>query len=57
MARNDIAHHKSINYSRRSKNTLIHDLELILRHLEFNFEGALNGIDPSNSVTMHLKYI
>lgn len=57
MARNDIAHHKPINYSRRSKNILIHDLELILRHLEFNFEGALNGIDPSSSITGHLTYI
>lgn len=57
MARNDIAHHKPINYSRRSKSALIHDLELILRHLEFNVEGALNGIDPLSSITGHLTYI
>lgn len=55
-ARNDVAHHKPIDYSRRGKRDLIEDMELILRHLNFNLEDAINGIDPQHTI-VNLRYI
>ena len=55
-ARNDIAHHKPIDYSRRGKRDLIEDMEIILRHLNFNIEDAINGIDPQHTI-VSLKYL
>lgn len=49
-ARNDVAHHKPIDYSRRGKRDLIEDMELILRHLNFNLEDAINGIDSQHTI-------
>jgi hypothetical protein len=49
-ARNDVAHHKPIDYSRRGKRDLIEDIELILRHLNFNLEDAINGIDSLHTI-------
>lgn len=54
-ARNDVAHHKPIDYSRRGKRDLIEDMELILRHLNFNLEDAINGIDPQHAI-VSLRY-
>lgn len=55
-ARNDVAHHKPIDYSRRGKRDLIEDMELILRHLNFNLEDAINGIDAQHTIGS-LRYI
>lgn len=56
-ARNDIAHHKPINHSaRRSRQHLIEDIELILCHLGFNLDDAVNNIDPNHSI-IQLRYI
>ena len=55
-ARNDVAHHKPIDYTRRPRRELIHDMEVILRHLNYNVEDAVNGIDPRH-VIIHLRYL
>jgi hypothetical protein len=55
-ARNDISHHKPINYSRRARSDLIKDCEVLLCHLDFNLEAAINGIDPSHQI-IRLQYI
>ena len=56
-ARNDIAHHKSINHSQgRRRNDLIEDIEHILCHLGFNLEDAINNIDPLHKIIV-LKYV
>lgn len=56
-ARNDIAHHKPINHSSgRRRQDLIHDIELILCHLGFNLDDAVNNIDPTHNL-INLKYI
>ncbi len=56
QARNDIAHHKPIDYRRRSRRDLIADMEVILRHLNYNVEDAVNGIDPRHSI-ITLRYL
>ncbi|WP_428739824.1 Abi family protein [Sulfurimonas sp.] len=56
LARNDVAHHKPIDYQRRGRQNLIHDMELILRHLNFNVEDTINGINGRNSI-INLQYI
>lgn len=56
LARNDVAHHKPIDYSRRSRRDLIHDIEIILRHLNFNLEDTINGIDPGHTI-VSLSYV
>lgn len=56
LARNDVAHHKPINYTRRRRQDLIHDMELILRHLNFNLEDTINGIDPLHTIVT-LRYV
>ena len=56
-ARNDIAHHKPINHSDgRRRKDLIEDIELILCHLGFNLNEAVNDIDPNHQI-IQLKYI
>ena len=56
-ARNDIAHHKPINHSDgRRRKDLIEDIELILCHLGFNLNEAVNDIDPNYKI-IQLKYI
>lgn len=56
-ARNDIAHHKPINHSHgRKRKDLIEDIELILCHLGFNLDDAVNNIDPKQTI-ISLKYI
>lgn len=55
--RNDIAHHKPINHSSgRRRQDLIEDIELILCHLGFNLDEAVNNIDPNHSI-IQLRYI
>lgn len=55
-ARNDIAHHKPINHSHnRRRQDLIHDIELILCHLGFNLDDAINNIDPNHNI-IQLQY-
>lgn len=56
-ARNDIAHHKAINHSNgRRRQNLINDIELILCHLGFNLDEAINNIDPHQNI-IKLQYI
>jgi hypothetical protein len=56
-ARNDIAHHKPINYTGSSKRkTLIGEVELLLCYMNFNLKDALNNIDSSHDIIPHLKY-
>lgn len=55
LARNDVAHHKPIDYRRTGRQDLIHDIELILRHLNFNVEDTINGIDSSHTI-VNLRY-
>lgn len=55
-ARNDIAHHKPINHPRnRRRQDLIYDIELILCHLGFNLDDAINNIDPNHTI-IKLQY-
>lgn len=55
-ARNDIAHHKPINHSSgRRRQDLIHDIELILCHLGFDLDEAINNIDPNHTI-IQLRY-
>ncbi len=55
-ARNDIAHHKPINHlANRRRQDLIHDIELILCHLGFNLDEAINNIDPNHTI-IQLQY-
>ncbi|MBD3798662.1 Abi family protein [Sulfuricurvum sp.] len=55
-ARNDISHHKPINYSRRGRSDLIKDCEVLLSNLDFNLEAAVNGIDPNHQI-IRLQYV
>lgn len=55
-ARNDIAHHKPINHpTGRGRQDLIHDIEIILCHLGFNLDEAINNIDPNHTI-IQLQY-
>ncbi|RLA78262.1 MAG: hypothetical protein DRG78_15560 [Epsilonproteobacteria bacterium] len=56
LARNDVAHHKPIDYTRRRRQDLIHDMELLLRHLNFNLEDTIDGIDPQHTI-VNLRYL
>lgn len=56
-ARNDVSHHKPINHSgNRRRQDLINDIELILCHLGFNLDDAINNIDPTHNI-IQLRYI
>ena len=55
-ARNDVSHHKPINHSvNRRRQDLIDDIELILCHLGFNLDDAINNIDPTHNI-IQLQY-
>lgn len=56
-ARNEIAHHKPINYTgNTSRSSLIKDVELLLCYMNFNLKEALNKIDSLQDVIPHLQY-
>lgn len=55
-ARNDNAHHKPFHKTRRRRHQIIEDIELILTHIGFNLNDAINNIDPSHKI-VKLKYI
>lgn len=54
-ARNDNAHHKPFHKTRKRRHEIIEDVELILIHIGFNLEDAINNIDPSHKI-IRLKY-
>lgn len=55
-SRNDNAHHKPFHSSRKRRREVIEDIELILAHLGFNLEDAINNIDPQHKI-IQLKYV
>lgn len=54
-ARNDNAHHKPFHKTRKRRYEIIEDVELILCHIGFNLEEAINNIDPMHKI-IKLKY-
>jgi len=54
-SRNDNAHHKPFHSSRKRRYEIVNDIELILAHLGFNLEDAINNIDPQHKI-IKLKY-
>jgi hypothetical protein len=55
-ARNDVSHHKPIHHgSGRRRQDLINDIELILCHLGYNLDEAINNIDPTHNI-IQLRY-
>lgn len=54
-ARNDNAHHKPFHKTRKRRHQIIDDIELILIHIGFNLEDAINNIDPQHRI-IKLKY-
>ena len=54
-ARNDNAHHKPFHRSRRRRHQIIEDIELILTHIGFNLNDAINNIDPQHRIII-LQY-
>lgn len=54
-ARNDNAHHKPFHRTRRRRHQIIEDIELILLHIGFNLNDAINNIDPQHKIII-LKY-
>lgn len=55
-SRNDNAHHKPFHSSRKRRHEIVDDIELILAHLGFNLEDAINNIDPQHKI-IRLKYV
>ena len=55
-SRNDNAHHKPFHSSRKRRHEIVEDIELILAHLEFNLDDAINNIDPQHKI-VKLKYL
>ena len=55
-SRNDNAHHKPFHSSRKRRHEIVDDIELILAHLGFNLEDAINNIDPQHKI-IKLKYV
>ena len=55
-SRNDNAHHKPFHNSRKRRHEIVEDIELILAHLEFNLDDAINNIDPQHKI-VKLKYL
>lgn len=53
-SRNDNAHHKPFHSSRKRRYEIVKDMETILAHLQFNFDDALNNIDPQHKI---IKFI
>lgn len=54
-ARNDNAHHKPFHKTRRRRHQIIEEIELILIHIGFNLNDAINNIDPTHKI-IKLKY-
>jgi hypothetical protein len=54
-ARNDNAHHKPFHKTRRRRHQIIEDIELILIHIGFNLNDAINNIDPTHKI-IKLKF-
>ncbi len=54
-ARNDNAHHKPFHKTRKRRHQIIEDVELLLIHIGFNLNDAINNIDPSHKI-ITLKY-
>ena len=54
-ARNDNAHHKPFHRTRKRRHQIIEDIELILIHIGFNLNDAINNIDPHHKIII-LKY-
>jgi hypothetical protein len=54
-ARNDNAHHKPFHTSRLRRHQIIENIELLLVHIGFNLQDAINNIDPSHNI-VHLHY-
>ncbi|MGJ0493298.1 hypothetical protein [Aliarcobacter cryaerophilus] len=56
-ARNDISHHKPINYTgNTTRRSLIRDVELLMNYMKFNLKDALNNIDNQQDIIPHLLY-
>lgn len=55
-SRNDNAHHKPFHSSRKRRYEIVDDIELILAHLGFNLEDAINNIDSQHRI-IKLKYV
>jgi hypothetical protein len=55
-SRNDNAHHKPFHSSRKRRHEVVDDMELILAHLGFNLEDAINNIDSQHKI-IRLKYV
>jgi len=49
-ARNDNAHHKPFHKTRKRRHQIIKDIELILCHIDFNLDKAINNIDPTHKI-------
>ena len=49
-SRNDNAHHKPFHSSRKRRHEIVADIELILAHLGFNLDDAINNIDPQHKI-------
>lgn len=49
-ARNDNAHHKPFHKTRKRRHQIIADIELILTHIGFNLNDAINNIDPTHKI-------
>lgn len=54
-ARNDNAHHKPFHKTRKRRHQIIEDIELLLMHIGFNLNEAINNIDPAHKI-IKLKY-
>ena len=54
-ARNDNAHHKPFHKTRKRRHQIIEDIELILIHIGFNLNDAINNIDSQHRI-IKLKY-
>jgi hypothetical protein len=52
-SRNDNAHHKPLHKTRKRRYQIINDIELILTHIGFNLNEAINNIDPTHMI---IKY-
>ena len=54
-ARNDNAHHKPLHNTRKRRHQIIAFIEIILVHIGFNLDDAINNIDPFHKIII-LKY-
>ena len=54
-ARNDNAHHKPFHKTRKRRHEIIEDIELLMIHIDYNLNQAINNIDPKHKI-IQLKY-